>query len=125
MPYMQRLTWGGIAMHAGDLPGYPASAGCVRLPLEFSEKIYSVMDMGGTVVITKRGTVPARSSRPAGVLLASRASRVEDQAIPEPTGDVVWEPSKSPSGPFSILVSYADRRVYVWRNGVQIGQGHY
>ena len=37
MPYMQRLTWGGIAMHAGELPGYPASAGCVRLPLEFSE----------------------------------------------------------------------------------------
>ncbi|MGI9244257.1 MAG: L,D-transpeptidase [Verrucomicrobiales bacterium] len=122
MPYMQRLTWGGIAMHAGDLPGYPASAGCVRLPLEFSEKIYGVMGMGGTVVITKRGATPSRSSRPAGVLLASRASRSEDRAVPEPTGDVVWEPSKSPSGPFSILVSYADKRVYVWRNGIQIGQ---
>ncbi len=122
MPYMQRLTWGGIAMHAGDLPGYPASAGCVRLPLEFSEKIYSVMGMGGTVVITRRGTTPARSSRPVGVLLASRASRAEDRAIPEPDGEVTWEPSKSPSGPFSILVSYADKRVYVWRNGIQIGQ---
>lgn len=120
MPYMQRLTWSGIAMHAGDLPGYPASAGCVRLPLEFSQKIYSVMDMGGTVVITKKGAKPSRSSRPADVLLASRATRAENRAIP--AGKVVWEPSKSRTGPFSILVSYADRTVYVWRNGVQIGQ---
>ena len=120
MPYMQRLTWGGIAMHAGDLPGYPASAGCVRLPLEFSEKIYSVMGMGGTVVITKKGAKPSSSSKPANVLLASKASQADNRAIP--AGKVVWEPSKSRSGPFSILVSYGDRTVYVWRNGVQIGQ---
>ena len=122
MPYMQRLTWGGIAMHAGELPGYPASAGCVRLPLEFSEKIYGVMGKGGTVVITKRGAVPSRSSRPAGVMLASRAANATDRAIPDPAGDIVWEPSRSPSGPFSILLSYADKRIYVWRNGTQIGQ---
>jgi hypothetical protein len=122
MPYMQRLTWGGIAMHAGALPGYPASAGCVRLPLEFSEKIYSVMGMGGTVVITKKGAKPSRSSRPADVLLASRAVRADDRAIPDPVGKVVWEPGKSTSGPHSVLVSYADRTVYVWRNGIQIGQ---
>src|SRR5438552_5546139 len=42
MPHMQRLTWSGIAMHAGQLPGYPASAGCVRMPADFSEKLYSV-----------------------------------------------------------------------------------
>ena len=122
MPYMQRLTWGGIAMHAGELPGYPASAGCVRLPLEFSEKIYGAMKMGGTVVITRKGATPARSARPADILLASRAARTDDRAVPAPDGDVVWEPAKSPSGPFSILLSYADRRVYVWRNGIQIGQ---
>ena len=122
MPYMQRLTWGGIAMHAGELPGYPASAGCVRLPLEFSEKIFSVMDMGGTVVITRKGATPSRSDRPADILLASRAARAEDRAIPTPTGDIIWEPEKSPSGPFSILLSYADKTLYVWRNGIQIGQ---
>jgi hypothetical protein len=55
-------------------------------------------------------------------LLASRAQRPDDRAIPEPTGKVVWEPGKSPSGPISILVSYADSTVYIWRNGVQIGQ---
>jgi L,D-transpeptidase catalytic domain len=39
MPHMQRLTWTGIAMHAGNLPGYPASAGCVRLPVDFAAKL--------------------------------------------------------------------------------------
>lgn len=37
MPYVQRLTWDGIALHAGNLPGYPASHGCIRMPLEFSK----------------------------------------------------------------------------------------
>jgi hypothetical protein len=36
MPYMQRLTWQGVALHAGNLPGYPASHGCIRLPKEFA-----------------------------------------------------------------------------------------
>ncbi len=122
MPYMQRLTWGGIAMHAGDLPGYPASAGCVRLPYAFSEKVYGVMAKGGTVVITKKGAAPSQSARPANILLASRATRAEDRAVPDPAGTVVWEPHKSTTGPFSVLLSYADKTVYVWRNGVQIGQ---
>jgi len=40
MPNMQRLTWRGIALHAGNLPGYPASNGCVRLPREFSKVLF-------------------------------------------------------------------------------------
>ncbi len=122
MPYMQRLTWSGVAMHAGDLPGYPASAGCVRLPLEFSEKLYGALRLGGTVVITRKGAAPTRSVRPADILLASRATNPDNRAVPDPSGKVVWEPGKSPSGPFSVLLSYTDRRIYVWRNGVQIGQ---
>jgi hypothetical protein len=122
MPYMQRLTWSGIAMHAGDLPGYPASGGCIRLPYEFSRLVYGEMRNGSTVVITKKRANPSRSSRPANLLLASKASQPANQAIPDPAGRVVWEPSKSPSGPFSVLLSYADRTIYVWRNGIQIGQ---
>ena len=122
MPYMQRLTWSGVAMHAGDLPGYPASAGCVRLPYEFSQKVYGVMGMGTTVAITRKGARPASSGRPADVLLASRAGSADNRAIPDPEGRVVWNPGKSPSGPFSVLLSYADRTAYVWRNGVLIGQ---
>ena len=51
MPYMQRLTWDGIALHGGTLPGYPASHGCVRLPRAFAELLYAETDKGGIVVI--------------------------------------------------------------------------
>ncbi|PYV49900.1 MAG: L,D-transpeptidase, partial [Acidobacteria bacterium] len=51
MPYMERVTWGGIALHAGDLPGYPDSHGCIRLPLEFSKLLFGVTMKGATVII--------------------------------------------------------------------------
>ncbi len=51
MPFMQRLTWDGIALHAGKIPGYPASHGCIRLPLEFAEKLYAQTEKGILVVI--------------------------------------------------------------------------
>ncbi|NOY00873.1 MAG: L,D-transpeptidase, partial [Verrucomicrobia bacterium] len=122
MPYMQRLTWGGIAMHAGNLPGYPASHGCVRLPLEFSEKLYSLTRNGSTVVVTNKAAIPSRSSQPASLLLASRAKPGSQTAIPNPNRKSEWNPGKSPSGPVSILVSYKDATVYIYRNGIQIGQ---
>ncbi|MFD2498459.1 L,D-transpeptidase family protein [Rhizorhabdus histidinilytica] len=52
MPYMQRLTWDGIALHAGNLPGYPASHGCVRLPMGFAKLLYGVTKLGLTVIVT-------------------------------------------------------------------------
>lgn len=51
MPYMQRLTWDGIALHAGRIPGYPASHGCVRLPKAFAKILFEQTEHGGTVVI--------------------------------------------------------------------------
>lgn len=51
MPYMQRLTWDGIALHAGRNPGYPASHGCIRLPDEFAQLLYDVTDYGQVVVV--------------------------------------------------------------------------
>jgi lipoprotein-anchoring transpeptidase ErfK/SrfK len=51
MPYMQRLTWGGVALHAGRVPGYPASHGCIRLPRAFAEKLYGVTGFRSTVVV--------------------------------------------------------------------------
>ena len=52
MPYMQRLTTKGIAIHAGDLPGYPASHGCIRLPNEFAKRLYGITEIGTQVMIT-------------------------------------------------------------------------
>jgi len=51
LPTMQRLTWDGIALHAGALPGYPASHGCIRLPMEFSRVLFGATSMGGSVHI--------------------------------------------------------------------------
>jgi hypothetical protein len=52
MPYMQRLTTYGIALHAGHLPGYPASHGCIRLPRSFARKLYGLTDYGTRVTVT-------------------------------------------------------------------------
>lgn len=53
MPYMQRLTWYGIALHAGRVPGYPASHGCIRLPRSYAKKLYDLTDHGTIVTITR------------------------------------------------------------------------
>jgi hypothetical protein len=60
MPYMQRLTAYGVALHAGHLPGYPASHGCIRLPWGFAKRLYG-MTGNGTVVTVTRGRAKARA----------------------------------------------------------------
>lgn len=52
MPYMQRLTWDGVALHAGRNPGFPASHGCVRLPTAFAKKLFEITQLGATVEVT-------------------------------------------------------------------------
>jgi len=64
MPYMERVTWSGIALHAGDLPGYPDSHGCVRLPLEFSKLLFGVTMKGATVIIADAHSAPAETVHP-------------------------------------------------------------
>jgi lipoprotein-anchoring transpeptidase ErfK/SrfK len=58
MPYMQRITWSGVAMHAGVLPGHPASHGCIRMPMAFAVKMWNWTRMGARVVITPGGVAP-------------------------------------------------------------------
>ena len=52
MPFMQRITWSGVAMHAGVLPGYPASHGCIRMPESFAIKMWGWTKMGARVIVT-------------------------------------------------------------------------
>jgi hypothetical protein len=59
MPYMQRITWSGVAMHAGVLPGYPASHGCIRLPHEFAVKLFGLTRMGARVLVMPHEVPPA------------------------------------------------------------------
>jgi hypothetical protein len=58
MPFMQRITWSGIALHAGVLPGYPASHGCIRMPEEFAVRLYHLTQRGARVVIARHVTAP-------------------------------------------------------------------
>lgn len=58
MPYMQRLTWSGVALHQGYLPGYPASHGCIRLPRNFAKDLFGMTERGMQVVVTKEMVEP-------------------------------------------------------------------
>ena len=74
MPNMNRLTWSGIALHAGNLPGYPASHGCVRLPFGFAEKLFDKTRIGMRVIISPLDAAPVEISHPA--LLAPNAEAI-------------------------------------------------
>jgi len=119
MPWMERLTWTGIAMHAGDLPGYPDSHGCVRLPLEFSKLLYTVTTKGGTVIIADQHSAPRETVHP-GMMFSQVTPPSSDTTLAP--GAFSWTPEKSASGPVTILVSEPDKVVYVYRNGVEIGR---
>jgi hypothetical protein len=124
MPFEQRLTWMGVAMHAGNLPGFPASHGCVRLPMEFAKRLFDVTPMGGTVVIAGGNADPVK--RPAaGVLAPIMAGVTPLPAMPlSPEGVFTWKPDAAPTGPVSIIISTKDQQVVVLRNGVEIGRAH-
>jgi hypothetical protein len=59
MPYMQRITWSGVAMHAGVLPGYPASHGCIRMPHDFAVRLYGLTRLGARVLVLPHEVAPA------------------------------------------------------------------
>src|SRR5215470_7922859 len=121
MPYMQRLTWSGIAMHSGQLPGYAASHGCVRLPYDFSQLLFSTTSSGGTVIIGDGKTpVPRLASTP-GLILAP-TDYTPGMLHPMAKNDYDWHPERSPEGPITIVISSADRAMYVYRNGDPIGR---
>jgi len=65
MPYMQRLTWSGIALHEGALPGYPASHGCIRLPSGFAQHLFEMTKRGTRVIIVDNDTAPMSISHAA------------------------------------------------------------
>ena len=123
MPYSERLTWDGVALHAGGLPGYPSSHGCVHLPSEFAHLLFGITHKGTTVVIAGESTAPRSVIHPPMLTPVSA-----DSGSPTPDNDLGlmedyrWEPEAAPKGPITLVASGADRRVIVLRNGKEIGR---
>src|SRR5262245_3435060 len=84
MPFMQRITWSGIALHAGQLPGYPASHGCIRLPTGFAERLFGITKLGLRVVIVRDDMRPVSFAHPA---LFKPGPIVSEMATPAPSAN--------------------------------------
>jgi len=88
MPHMQRITWSGIALHGGVLPGHPASHGCVRLPFDFAARLFDATAMGMRVIVAPTDAAPVEIAHPvlfqpkpgAGALAAARSAEAEEAA---------------------------------------------
>lgn len=126
MPNMERLTWSGVALHAGVVPGRPASHGCVRLPLVFSERLYDVTSTNSTLVVVADERTDPAVHHP-GLLLppvgnAGPSAPAEDAGAGAPWS---FHPERAPIGPVSLLMSTAERTIYVMRSGREIGRAGY
>jgi hypothetical protein len=117
MPYMERVTWGGVALHAGNLPGYPASHGCVRLPKAFAQELYGVTHLGTTVIIGDRNSVPADVLH-SGLLISQHTDEMAKQAVQQAKANA--QQASSPDAPkaVSAVISTAEKRIVVFVNGV-------
>ncbi|MBX9824922.1 MAG: L,D-transpeptidase [Xanthobacteraceae bacterium] len=73
MPHMQRITWNGIALHGGPLPGYAASHGCIRMPYRFAEKLFDKTRIGMRVIISPNDAAPVEFSHPALLMPNAKA----------------------------------------------------
>jgi hypothetical protein len=121
MPNMNRLTWSGIALHAGQLPGYPASHGCVRLPLGFSELLFGITRKGMTVVIADNASQPSAIVHPKLILgdfARDKFNAVDSTVSKSPHGDDKdFQYAQS-----SLVVSGRDKRATLYENGYRIAE---
>ena len=93
MPFMQRLTWDGIALHGGDLPGYPASHGCIRMPNAFAKRLFGLTAMGGRVLVTDQRMPGDAAPPPPPPMLIASADAYESERFAFVTADERLAPS--------------------------------
>jgi Uncharacterized protein conserved in bacteria len=124
MPNMNRLTWDGIALHAGDLPGYPASHGCVRLPRAFSARLFTVTHVGTPVIIAGGHSDPREVVHP-GLVLSEYAEDEFEHATASLEGKSLPSAAEGNAAiaPTSVLVSRADKRVIILEGGRIVAEG--
>ncbi len=134
MPYTERLTWSGVALHAGGLPGYPESHGCIHLSLEFSKLLFSITHIGTAVIIADNRSAPGSVTHP-GPFLPALAQQEAEQAVAKLRGKKLPHPKHRkvqtvktassgdiPLGHTAILVSGKDRIIQVWDGDKKILQ---
>lgn len=124
MPNMNRLTWGGLALHAGELPGYPASHGCVRLPMAFSERLWGLTHPGTPVIIAGAHSDPWELTHP-GLVLGAYAEDEFEHAVAALDGKrhpSDWDAAAA-QPVTTVIASTADRRVDLLENGSVIAEG--
>jgi hypothetical protein len=117
MPDMEKLTWKGIALHVGDLPGYPDSHGCVHLPPDFADDLYAITQIGTPVILAGGHTDPASVADPGPILGTTAREEIEAKIGGKPI------PSLSPNAVMSILVSRGDMKIYVLQNAEIVAEG--
>ncbi|MEW5423689.1 L,D-transpeptidase [Amorphus sp. 3PC139-8] len=119
MPYTERLTWSGVALHAGNLPGYPTSHGCIHLPLAFSKDLFGITQLGTPVIVADSHSGPSDLLDPGLLLpedgdseaLAKTIMTDGDKADPDAA------PASAAAVPASVIASAADQKIYVMENG--------
>ena len=104
MPWMQRLSWDGVALHAGHVRAKPASHGCVRLPPQFAQQLYGITRTGDTVVVARDGSIGALAEAGAGpalALLIDSANSVHEVARQFAAQDVEAASAPAPGAAYS------------------------
>lgn len=121
MPYMERLTWQGVALHAGNLPGYPASHGCIRLPLDFAKLLFGVTTLGTPVIVADAKMATADIRHP-GLLISDHIETMAHDAVktvaakshhPETATVQTHEAA-------AFVISTADRKLLAFVNGKEV-----
>lgn len=121
MPYMERLTWQGVALHAGNLPGYPASHGCVRLPLEFAKLLFGVTTLGTPVIVADSAMSTADMRHP-GLLISDHTEEMARQAV-QANASKTHHPQTATVDTHqaaSFVISTADKRLLAFVNGKEV-----
>lgn len=119
MPYTERLTWSGVALHAGGLPGYPSSHGCIHLPLEFSKLVFGITHMGTPVIIADAHSAPEDVLHP-GLIMSEG---LEQQLAVSATGAGAPADATAVPEPVSMVVSRADGTITVLKGAQTAVQG--
>lgn len=125
MPNMNRLTWSGIALHAGNLPGYPASHGCVRLPSKFSELLFTITHVGTPVILAGSHTDPKEVVHP-GLVLGDYAEHEMETVKAGLKGKAAsWAATTDDDDAkaTAVIVSHADKSAHVLESGAVVAKG--